>query len=206
MEKLPEKIAGLGMMDIRPAVAAPAALGLYITLAVCLYHPYLNSFAPIDFFFLFNSAIGALGCFVITMRWVSVFWAALLAGAVYGFSPYALSFAAYHPFAGLAVAATPWLFTPAVFWKCRCRSNQTQANRRETTSAAIITAALFALPFIIIAAAFWTFAQPFAGPFFPLPHLNPVHTNIITLIAPTALDAQFAFSFYHIPLAAAVMG
>ena len=115
MKKLPEKITGLGMMDIRPSAAAPAALGLYITLAVCLYHPYLNSFKPIDFFFLLNSAIGALGCFVITMRWVSVFWAALLAGAVYGFSPYALSFAAYHPLraAWYGVWASPPLPPPA---------------------------------------------------------------------------------------------
>ncbi len=194
-------------MDIRPAAAAPIAAGLYLTLAAYLYNPYLDSFAPIDFFFLLNSAIGALGCFVITMRWVSVFWAALLAGAVYSFSPYALAFAAYHPFAGLAIAATPWLFTPATFWRHRHRSTQTPANRRETIPVAIVTAALFILPFIAIAAAFWTFAQPWAGPFFPLPkNLNPEQTNIITLITPTALDSHFAFSFYHLPLAAAVMG
>ena len=207
MENLPEKFRRVGMLDIRPAAAAPVAAALYLTLAAYLYNPYLDSFAPIDFFFLLNSAIGALGCFVITMRWVSVFWAALLAGAVYGFSPYALAFAAYHPFAGLAVAAMPWLFAPATFWRHRHRSCETPTKRRETIPVAIVTAALFILPFAVTAAAFWTFAQAWAGPFFPLPAgINAAPANLISLITPSAIDSQFAFGFFHLPLAAVVMG
>ena len=111
---------------------SPAALGhrafrlgpvlaviIYIGLAIWLYMPWIEDFKPLQFVIIFNSVVGATGCFVLSRRWIAALPGSIIAGAVYGFGPFAFGFAAYHPLAGLPLAFVPWLFCPAAFWAGR---------------------------------------------------------------------------------------
>jgi len=172
---------------------------LYIALGVYLYEPYFKYFSPLRYLVVAGSVCAALGCFVLSRRWISAFGALLFAGAIYGFGPFALAFAAYHPSAILPLAVLPWLFWPAVF-------RPTQKNRTFLT--AVISAVLSMLPFVVIALFFWLWAQPGLGPLFPLPldtKLNPA--DVLGLVAPLATKPhEFTFGFYHVPLIVGLMG
>ena len=176
-----------------------AAALAYIALSVYLYQPYFEHFSVLQYLIVANSVCAALGCFVLSRRWISAFPASLFAGAAYGFSPFAFGFAAYHPSAGLPLAIMPWLFCPAAYWA-------TQKNR--TTWTAIASAVLSLLPFLVIALFFWLCAQPHFGPLFPLPkHVKLNLDDIVGLVAPLALKPhQFTFGFYHVPLIVGLMG
>jgi len=168
---------------------------IYAALSVCLYLPYLKHFKVLQYALLLNSALGALGCFVLSRRWVGVFAASLFSGAVYGFCPFALGFAAYHPLAGTVMAVLPWLFCPAVFYP-------------RTRYRKIITTALSLLPFIAIAFFFWLCSRPDLGPLFALPKNEKLQlTNMIGLIGPlNSKPHHFIFSFYHVPVSVLLMG
>jgi len=97
-------------------IKAVAASVIYAGFAFHLYRPYLKHFGPSEYLFVANSIIAALGCFVLSRRWISGFWESLFAGALYGFGPFLLCLAQYHPTAGSLAAAVPWLFLPAAFW------------------------------------------------------------------------------------------
>ncbi|RKY06983.1 MAG: hypothetical protein DRP65_11005 [Planctomycetota bacterium] len=172
---------------------------LYIALGVYLYEPYFKYFSPQRCLVVAGSICGALGCFVLSRRWISAFGALLFAGAIYGFSPFALGFAAYHPSAVLPLAILPWLFWPAAFWSVK---------KNKTFLTAVISAALSLLPFVIIPLFFWLCAQPPLGPLFPLPlHIKLHFADVLGLIAPQATKPhEFAFGFYHVPLIVGLMG
>jgi hypothetical protein len=139
---------------------------------------------------------------VLSRRWVSSFVGSLFAGAIYGFGPFALSFAAYHPFAGLPMAAVPWLFCQAAFY----RHNKLQ-KRNFFELLGVVVFAL--LPFAAIALFFWVCAQPWwvKGPFFPLPKTEQMTlTHMAGFLVPLSGNNSFAFAFYHVPVAAIVMG
>ena len=70
---------------------------LYIALGIYLYQPHFKHFKPLQYLVVAGPVCAALGCFVLSRRWISAFGALLFAGAAYGFSPFALGFAAYHP-------------------------------------------------------------------------------------------------------------
>ena len=172
---------------------------LYIALGVYLYQPYFKYFSPQRYLVVAGSICGALGCFVLSRRWISAFGALLFAGAIYGFSPFALGFAAYHPSAALPLAILPWLFYPAAFWSI-------QKNKTFLTT--VISAALSLLPFLVIILFFWLCAQPRFGPLFPLPLDTKLHpADVLGLVAPLALKPhEFTFGFYHLPLIISLMG
>lgn len=130
---------------------------------------------------------------------MNAFGALLFAGALYGFSPFALGFAAYHPSAILPLAILPWLFCPAVFWP---------AQKNRTLLTAIASAVLSLLPFVVIALFFWLCAQPGLGPLFPLPLDTKLHfADVLGLVAPLAFEPhEFTFGFYHVPLVVGLMG
>jgi len=201
MEKPPYKAIGrpgerrLVYTGICVAVFFYAVLGWY------LYRPYLKDFEPVQYFVVLNSVIGAVGCFVLSRRWVGAIAGSVLAGAVYGYSPFALGFAAYHPLAGVVLAAVPWLFCPAAFLPRRLGVNK-------TLRITAVTAGLSLLPFIVMAVLFWLLAQHSMGPFFPLPKNEKLHlANLAGLVALGRLKPEnFIFSLYHVPLAAGVMG
>jgi hypothetical protein len=94
-----------------------AATLVYFGFAVYLYQPYYQTFHGFQNLLVVNLFLAALGCYVLSRRWVSGFIESLSAGAIYGFGPFTLYLAQnqYHPTAGLLAASIPWLFCPAVF-------------------------------------------------------------------------------------------
>jgi len=168
---------------------------LYISFAVYLYQPYLKRFSscsPERYLLVFNSCLASLGCFVLTRRWVAAFWGSFFAGAIYGFGPFALGLAKFHPAAGLLAATVPWLFCPAAFGpKTRWRW---------------IRWPLSALPFLTIllffqASAHW---RLFAVPIQARVNLADVGRVAFPLVA--AEQNTILVGFYHIPTAPLIMG
>ncbi len=90
-----------------------AATAIYAAFAVYLYGPYFRSFNVLNYLLVLNACLGALGCFVLSRRWVRAFSGSFFAGALYGFGPFFLVLAKFHPTAGLLAASIPWLFCPA---------------------------------------------------------------------------------------------
>jgi len=176
-----------------------AAAVLYIALGVYLYQPYFKYFNLHQYLVVAGSVCGALGCFVLSRRWINAFGALLFAGAIYGFSPFALGFAAYHPSAAFPLAVLPWLFCPATFWR---------AHQNKTLLTTVASAVLALLPFLVISLFFRLCAQPRFGPLFPLPLDTKLHlADVLGLVAPLALKPhEFTFGFYHVPLVIGLMG
>lgn len=92
-----------------------AAIVSYVVFAIYLYQPYFKDFNKIQYLLVANVCFGAMGCLVLSRRWVGSSIGSFFAGAVYGFGPYLLGLAKFHPVAGLMAAVMPWLFYPAVF-------------------------------------------------------------------------------------------
>ena len=176
-----------------------AAAVLYIALGVYLYQPYFKYFNLHQYLVVAGSVCGALGCFVLSGRWINAFGALLFAGAIYGFSPFALGFAAYHPSAAFPLAVLPWLFCSAAFWR---------AHQNKTLLTTVASAVLALLPFLVISLFFRLCAQPRFGPLFPLPLDTKLHlADVLGLVAPLALKPhEFTFGFYHVPLVIGLMG
>ena len=142
-----------------------------------------------------NMCVGALGCYLLSRRWVSSFAGSLFAGAIYGFGPFMLGLGKFHPSAGFLAASIPWLFCPAAFGgKTKWRRN---------------TGLLAALPFVAIVVFFQVAGRC---------HFFPVHAgaklsskDVVGLFAPLVI-AEYdilhttTVGFYHIPIAALVMG
>lgn len=173
---------------IKPAVGAV----MYAAFAVYLYYPYFGVFKRLDYLLLVNVWLGAIGCFILSRRWVSCFFSSLFAGAVYGFGPFMLSLAKFHPTAGLIAAVVPWLFLPAAFG--------TRVKWRW------LSGPLSAIPFLAIAAFFQIGAMVrlFAIPIQAKCDI----IDLAGLMAPLVMTgtSQAVISFYHIPLAAFVIG
>ena len=90
------------------------AATIYAGFAVYLYQPYFKRFGALQYLVVVNSCLAACGCYVLSRRWVESFAGSLFAGAIYGFGPFTLGMAKFHPAAGLLVAIIPLLFWPAV--------------------------------------------------------------------------------------------
>jgi len=170
------------------AIAAFAYAGF----AVYLYQPYFKHFDKLQYLLLVNTCMGALGCFVLSRRWVSSFAGSFFAGAVYGFGPFLLGLGKFHPTAGFLAAAVPWLFLPAAFgpgakWRW-------------------LSWPLSALPFLVIILFFQV--AGYSG-FFPVPIQAKLHlTDLAGLPAPMIMAAGDCslIGLYHVPIAALVMG
>jgi hypothetical protein len=176
--------------------AGPPALALtvYAAFAVYLYRPHFKGFnSPrLQDLFVVNVCLASLGCYVLSRRWIAGFIESLLAGAVYGFGPFSLGLARFHPTAGFLFAAVPWLFYPAVFF---CKGKYKPLR---------ILLAL--LPFAAIVL-FFRLAGRFG--LYPVPiNLKLDFSDLTGLAAPlvAARRNKLLIGFYHIPLAALVMG
>jgi hypothetical protein len=101
--------------DLRSTTRHFMALAAYVAFAAYLYQPYWRNFQRWEYLFLVNSPLAAVGCYVLSRRWVSSFVASFFAGAIYGFGPFTLGLAKFHPTAGFLAATIPWLFCPAAF-------------------------------------------------------------------------------------------
>jgi hypothetical protein len=138
--------------------------------------------------------LGALGCFLLSRRWVGTFWGSLFAGAVYGFGPFVLGFAKFHPAGGLLAAGMPWFFCPAAFWnKIKWRW---------------VSVPLLALPFLAILLFFQVTIgyRLFAVSTQARLHLGDLAGLLAPLVSVAAKHSSTYLGFYHIPVAALVMG
>lgn len=203
MKKKPANTSGAAAVGRR---FGGAACVIYIAVCLYLYHPYLPGLEPDRYIILVNSVVGAVGCFVLSRRWIGAFLGSLFAGVVYGFCPLAFGLASYHPLAGVPLAFLPWLFCPAAFW----RKYVTRHNRRVPTSrfgGTAITTALCLIPFLAVIIYFLLCAHTPIGPVFPLPLEKLNLTNFAGLVMPLAMKPHdFVFSVYHVPLLACLMG
>ncbi len=147
----------------------------------------------------FNAMAAAWGAYFLSKRWVNNWTPSVLTGAVYGFGAFALSFAAFHPLAGLSIVMVPWLLLPSVYWH---RGQSPDAMRF------CIRALLTLLPFAGIILLFWTMAQQWAGPAFPIPkNMALTVKDFPNLIFPLRdSGGVIVFGLYHSALVFALMG
>ena len=174
-----------------------AALILYACFAVFLYLPALG----VDNFKIICgiNAAAAWGGYFISKRLVNNWTPSLIARAVYGFGPFALSFEMFHPLAGLSFAMVPWLLLPAVYWH---KGKSPDAYRF------CVRALLTLLPFAGIVLLFWTLAQQWAGPRFLMPKdLALTVKDFANLIFPLNKSGGIVvFGLYHCSIIFALMG
>lgn len=169
-----------------------AATAIYAALAAYLYGPYFRNFNTLHYLVVPNACLGALGCFVLSRRWVRAFSGSFFAGALYGFGPFFLGLARFHPTAGLLAASIPWLFCPAAFVV------KTRWPR--------LAIPLATLPFLAIPLFFRLFAH---YRLFAASTQARLHgADALGLLAPLVAihRGSTMVGFYHVPLAMLVMG
>lgn len=179
--EIPKQTTAANKSSLALALGFVCAIIVYLALSLFLYYPYLSSFGKIDLLLIVCPVAAGLGANLLCRHWTDNPLAALLTGAFYGFSPFALSLGAYHPFTLLLIAVIPWLFMPAaIFDQKRSRS---------------ITVMLLAmLPPIVIVIFFVLLA---AHPFFPIPvTVKPSFAGFISS-TPTA-SSPLPLGYYHI--------
>lgn len=165
---------------------------LYAAFAVYLYQPYFKHFDITQYLYLLNPCLSALGCFILSRRWLSSFGPSFLSGAFCGFGPLMLGLAAYHPLAGFIVALAPWLFYPAAY-SVRTKYKWAQAP-------------LSALPFLAIPILIWLTN---CCHLFVVPTQTKLQTiDLLGLLSPliAANKDLNLFGFYHVPISALVIG
>ncbi|NQT02793.1 MAG: hypothetical protein HQ580_12265 [Planctomycetes bacterium] len=176
----------------RSSIKFLAAGIIYAVFAGHLYWPYFKSFDRWQYLLVVNVCLASLGCYVLSRRWVAGFIESFFAGAVYGFGPFMLGLAKFHPTAGLLAASIPWLFCPAAFgFKEKWRW---------------LRIPLVALPFLAIVVFFQVSAH---YRLFVVSTQARLHMSDLTgLLAPLIAAKQniTLIGFYHIPTAALVMG
>lgn len=176
----------------RSSIRFLAAAIVYAVFAVHLYLRYFRYFDRWQYLLVVNSCIASLGCYVLSRRWVAGFAESFFAGAIYGFGPFILGLAKFHPIAGFLAAVIPWLFCPAAFGF--------KEKRRW------LRIPLVVLPFLAIVVFFQ--ASTYYR-LFPVSTQARLHTADLTgLFAPliTAKQNLTLIGFYHIPIAALVIG
>lgn len=165
---------------------------IYAVFAVHLYWPYLSKFDRWRYLLVVNVCLASLGSYVLSRRWVAGFAESFFAGAIYGFGPFILGLAKFHPTTGLLAAAIPWLFCPAAFGF--------KEKRRW------LRIPLVVLPFLAIVLFFQasTYYRLFAVS--TQARLNPA--DLTGLFAPliTAKQNLTLVGFYHIPISPLVIG
>ncbi len=205
MKKKPVNTSGAAVIGRRSGSAGATACVIYIAVCLYLYHPYLSGPERDRYIIMVNSVVGAVGCFVLSRRWIGTFIGSLFAGAVYGFSPLAFGLASYHPLAGVPLAFLPWLFCPAAFW----RKYAIRHNRRVPASrfgGTAITTTLCLIPFLAVIIYFLLCSNPPIS-VLPVPLEKLRLTNFAGLIAPLVIKPHdFVLSVYHVPLPACLMG
>ncbi len=168
-----------------------AAIG-YTVFAVWLFVP---SFSLLTFkttVIALNTICAASGCYYLSRRWTNLFLCSFLSGITFGFGMFMLSLTKFHPSAGTAVAIASWSFVPAVFWPF---------NRFR-----FIGHFFWALPFLVVIG-FFHIASRFG--LFPLPiQIRFDISDISGLILPLTLASKktIFIGFYHVPLAAMLLG
>jgi hypothetical protein len=179
--------------SIQSAILWPlTAMGLYGVFAGYLYWPHLSRLTGWEWLLPVSAWGAACGEYLLSRRWVAGFSGSLLAGLVYGFGPFLLGLARFHPVSSLLAAGVPWLFVPAAVLERR---------RGKWWSLP-----LWLLPFAVIALFFYLSAgrRLFAAPL----QTNVRPLDLLGFIAPLALIGRSAAmpGVYHVPVAALVLG
>ena len=183
-----------------------AAVVIYASLAVYLYQPHFKHFNRLQYLLVFNVCLGALGCYVLSRRWVSTFAGSFFAGAIYGFGPFVLGLGSYHPTASSLAAAVPWLFLPATFAGTAFCKRKAKRQPKPKAKWRWLNVLLCALPFLAIA---FFFQVSVHYRLFAIPTQAKLHpADLAGLLAPlvTANRSIPIIGFYHIPTVAFVMG
>ena len=165
---------------------------IYVGFAVYLYQPHFKHFSRLDYLLVLNVSLAALGCYVLSRRWVASFTCSVFAGAIYGFGPFILGLAKFHPTAGFLTAMVPWLFFPAVFGpKFKFRW---------------LTVLFSSIPFFAIILFFQisTKLHLFAIPIQTRLHLSDLAGLFVPFVA--VKRNLNLVGFYHIPIAALIIG
>ncbi len=168
------------------------ALVIYIAFTFYLCRLHIDGFIRWDYLLLVNPPLAALGCYILSRRWVPSFAGSFFAGVIYGFGPFMLGLGRFHPTAGSLAAVIPWLFCPAAFISKTRRS--------------WIATALSLLPFLAI---IFFFHATIHFRLFAIPKQARLHlADLLGLISPlvSAKRGLSTIGFYHIPLAALLMG
>lgn len=186
--------------SIGPRLGFILAAGFYGGWAVALFEPYAAQLSSsFKLLYAINPAVGAMGVFLLSRRWLAGWLPGALAGLLYGFGPFGLSFLGFHPITGITFAAVPWLLLPATYW---------QRGRPPTTYRFAVRAVLSALPFAFIIAFFWTFSQHWVGPIFLLPKQTMLSgADLFGLVLPLSKATRpVVLGLYHAGLLTALMG
>ncbi len=175
-----------------------AAVVLYGCFSIYLYLPSVGV-NNARVFCGFNAMAAAWGAYFLSKRWVNNWTPSVLTGAVYGFGPFALSFGAFHPLAGMSIVMVPWLLLPSVYW---------HKGKSPDTIRFCIRGLLALLPFAGIVLLFWLPAQQWAGPRFLMPKdLALTVQDFANLIFPLRNSGGIvAFGLYHGAVVFALMG
>lgn len=176
------------------------ALFLYVALSIYLFRPYFGLLSGYNLLYVINPVAAAWGTLLLSRRWVNNWTPSLLAGAIYGFSPFALSFGVFQqPVAGLSYVIVPWLFLPSVYW---------HKNKPADAMRFIVRTAFVGLPFAGIVLLFWVASQKWVGPYFLMPrNLQLTGKHFCDLIFPLYQQGEYlTFGVYHAALVLSIMG
>ncbi len=176
------------------------ALVLYIIFSVFLFWSHFEQLKGYQLLYLINPVAAASGAYFLSRRWVCNWTPSLVAGAVYGFSAFSLSFGGSHqPIPGLSFVMVPWLLLPSVYW----HKNKPPDALRFTVRTIFVL-----LPFAAICLMFWAAAQKWVGPHFLMPataRLTPQH--FLDLIFPLMQKGEYlTFGLYHGAIILSLMG
>ena len=167
---------------------------IYAGFTIYLYHPHLKDLQRWQYLLIVNPFIASLGGYVLSRRWIAAFSGSFFAGAIYGFGPFSLALAKFHPTAGLLAASIPWLFCPAAFGP--------------RTRLRLLSPVLVVLPFFAVIAFFQMTAQYRLFAASIQARLQPA--DLAGLLSPLVVIERNVnttlIGFYHIPVAALIMG
>jgi hypothetical protein len=178
-------------MQIKSYIRFTAAILIYGCLAWYFY-PQLNFTHKLALLLPFNSVFAATGCYILSRRWVSGFIESLLAGAIFGFGPYFLGLAKFHPAAALPAALMPWCFLPAAY--------AAKFNKKWLSIPVCLLPFLILVVFFSLTAKLRLFVAPLKISFSKY--------DMVGFFTPL-LAAYKGFNlsgFYHVPLAGLVFG
>lgn len=191
-----QRQAGLWGINLLPNVAS---VMVFLAVAVLLFRPFPDPFGQWKSLIPFSSIFGAWGCFILSRRWLNSFWASTIAGLLYGFGPFLLSFRIYHPLAGFGIAIIPWLFCPAALW-----------HRYAKLSVSILLGRLplMLLPFLLIFLFYWLPAQPWLGPYNLMPATQQLRLEDLRSLLefPSKANSQIIIGLYANAVVLALMG
>lgn len=165
---------------------------VYVVFCGYLFYRHFPNFGGYDLLIPVNCCLAAFGCYLLSKRWVAGTAGSVFAGAIYGFGPFMLFLIGYHQTAGCIAAAVPWLFLPAVY-------GPRGQNRW-------LRIPLCALPFLGVIIMFRLAALVHL---YPVPVGAQIQVNDLSaILAPVALmgKVQILIGFYHVPIAALVLG